>query len=158
MDAGIMTGLVGLADLIGVKGIYDAIEGEDSITLTKYCGADRWEAGFGGGLKLALTALGLKGAATPARNGGHTAVSRWGRPGLQPGDWVMKGPANWWNYLQSGKWQPGFGNQFASKGSGQTFRVPKMAVKWPSGWGIDGWWKALFGQRKYSPTPPGGAP
>src|SRR5579884_25577 len=26
-------------------------------------------------------------------------VSRWGRPGLEPGDWVMKGPANRWNYL-----------------------------------------------------------
>jgi hypothetical protein len=30
-------------------------------------------------------------------------VSRWGRPGLEPGDWVMKGKPNWWNWLCCGK-------------------------------------------------------
>jgi hypothetical protein len=78
-------------------------------------------------------------------------VSRWGRPGLQAGDWVMKGGATWWNYLKSGKWQPGFGNEFAPFSSGAPYEVLASSVKWPTGWGIDGWIKGLFGQRRYIP-------
>ena len=39
-------------------------------------------------------------------------VSRWGRPGLRAGDWVMTGPATKRNYVRSFKWQPGGGNRF----------------------------------------------
>ncbi|MBI2390058.1 MAG: fibronectin type III domain-containing protein [Deltaproteobacteria bacterium] len=80
-----------------------------------------------------------------------TDVSRWGRPGLQPGDWGMMGRASPWNYFWSGKWQPGLGNQYASYRSGETFSVPKDAVRWPAGFGIDGWIKGVLGQRKYEP-------
>ena len=82
---------------------------------------------------------------------GTTTVSRWGRTGLQAGDWVMKGKANWWNYLRSFKWQPGLGNKFSSFKAGEEFQVPTSSVKWPTGGGIDGWWKGLFGQRTYIP-------
>jgi hypothetical protein len=58
-------------------------------------------------------------------------VTRWGRPGLQTGDWVMKGGRNYWNYFWSGKWQPGMGNQFARYASGQTYQVPRSAVAPP---------------------------
>ncbi len=78
-------------------------------------------------------------------------VSRWGRAGLEPGDWVMNGPANRTNYVLSGKWQPGIGNDYAPFSSGQQYEVPKDAVQWPSGWGLDGWIKGLFGQRRYFP-------
>jgi hypothetical protein len=78
-------------------------------------------------------------------------VTRWGRPGLESGDWVMKGKNTWWNYLRSCKWQPGMGNQFSPKGAGEVFQVPGNTLKWPKGWGIDGWWKGLFGQRRYIP-------
>jgi len=81
--------------------------------------------------------------------GNLTKVSRWGRPGLQSGDWIMKGGANWWNYLRSGKWQPGMGNQFAPFGSGQEFWINAEDVAWPAWYS---WWKAIiFGQRIYDP-------
>ena len=78
-------------------------------------------------------------------------VTRWGRPGLESGDWIMKGKNTWGNYIKSFKWQRGLGNKFATKSAGQVFQVPRSAVKWPKGWGVDGWWKGLFGQRKYIP-------
>jgi hypothetical protein len=97
--------------------------------------------------------------ATPGSAPDTVVVSRWGSQGLQPGNWVMNGPANLWNYLRSFKWQPGGGNQYAPPSSGQEFQVPSGSVQWPSGWGIDGAWKGIFGQRQYvPPTPPPGAP
>jgi hypothetical protein len=93
----------------------------------------------------------------PAAEGGAevdaalTQVSRWGRPGLESGDWVMKGGPNWWNYIWSGKWQPGLGNQFARFNSGESFLVPKSSLVWPVGWGIDGFFKGVLGQRWYLP-------
>ena len=78
-------------------------------------------------------------------------VSRWGKPGLEAGDWVMKGGNNWWNYLRSFKWQPGFSNEFAPLSSGASYTVPTNSIKWPTGWGPDGWFKGLFGQRRYMP-------
>ena len=96
--------------------------------------------GIGGAL------VGGGGGADP-----HVDVSRWGSPGLKPGDWVMKGPPSPGNYFLSFKWQPGMGNQFAPYSAGQRFSVPQSSLHWPSGWGINGWWKGLFGQRIYRP-------
>ncbi len=79
-------------------------------------------------------------------------VSRWGRAGLQPGDWVMRGGTGVVTYLMSFKWQPGMGNQFASFTSGQNFLVPKTAITTP-GW-IEkgaGLIKALFNQWIHRP-------
>jgi RHS repeat-associated protein len=58
-------------------------------------------------------------------------VTRWGRKGLEEGDWVMKGGNNWWNYIWSGKWQPGMDNKFAPKKSSKTFKVPKSSIRNP---------------------------
>ena len=83
------------------------------------------------------------------------AVARWGRPGLRPGDWVMPGQATGLrglvNYFLSFKWQPGAGNRFSPFRDGETFQVPRDSLRWPSGWGLDGWWKGLFGQRRFQP-------
>ncbi|HRR33969.1 MAG TPA: hypothetical protein P5026_07725, partial [Kiritimatiellia bacterium] len=70
-------------------------------------------------------------AATPPASfaDDFVTVSRWGREGLQPGDFVMKGDAN---YIKSGKWQPGFGNEYAPFSSGQTYTVPASALSAPS--------------------------
>jgi hypothetical protein len=87
----------------------------------------------------------------PERFRNLVPVSRWGREGLQPGDWIMRGPKNRWNYLRSFKWQPGMGNQYTTFKDGEEFYVPASSIKWPKGWGIDGWWKGLFGQRIYKP-------
>ena len=78
-------------------------------------------------------------------------VSRWGREGLQPGDWILKGSPNFWNYLRSFKYQPGFGNQFAHPRTGRAYQVPASSIRWPHGRGIDGAWKGLFGHRIYEP-------
>lgn len=87
---------------------------------------------------------------TPSNN--MVDVTRWGRPGLKPKDWVMPGGKTLSNYIRSFKWDP-FSptNQVADMASGQTFTVPKGTIQWPSGWGMDGWWKGLFGQRIYLP-------
>ena len=77
-------------------------------------------------------------------------VTRWGRKGLRNGDWVMKGDNSVLNYILSFKWQPGMGNQFASKSSGKTYVVDKGTTYNPSGFGIDGGIKALFRQKRYS--------
>lgn len=76
-------------------------------------------------------------------------VTRWGRPGLKRGDWVMRGKNGWYNYIMSFKWQPGMGNMFASKDSGKTYVVRKGNLKHPSGFGIDGGIKTLFNQYRY---------
>jgi hypothetical protein len=82
------------------------------------------------------------------------SVVRWGKTGaLEPGDWVMVGKKNWLNYFLSFKWEPSLGtNKWASFGIGEQFdNIPASAVKWPTGKGIDGRWKGIFGQRKYEP-------
>ena len=83
-------------------------------------------------------------------------VSRWGRPDLCSGDWVMKGGNTFWNYIRSGKFQKGLGNQYAPFSSGTMFSVPNGSLKWPVGdtffdrgfWAIIKW---LLGQRRYFP-------
>ncbi len=94
-------------------------------------------------------------AATEAGHGLDTLVpvSRWGRPGLRPGDWVMNGPPNRTNYVLSFKWDPNPTNIRAPFAAGEGYLVPPSSVRWPGGWGLDGWWKGLFGQRRYIPTP-----
>ena len=78
-------------------------------------------------------------------------VTRYGRSGLEAGDWIMPGKNTWSNYIRSGKWDPFTWNKFAPKSSGQTFIVPKNTVKWPVGKGVDASWKGIFGQRQYLP-------
>jgi len=108
------------------------------------------------------TVVGATGTIFPAayiRNPqGMIEVSRWGREGLQPNDWVMKGRASGWNYFWSGKYQPGFGNQFAPYGSGTTYVVPEYTIRNPNGYFvIDGIIKTGVGQRIYDPSlVPGG--
>lgn len=78
-------------------------------------------------------------------------VSRWGRPGLEPGDWIVPGPPGRITYLRSFKWDPLPTNQFAPPSSGQAFMLPPENVRWPTGWGPDGAFKGIFGQRRYLP-------
>ncbi len=79
-------------------------------------------------------------------------VSRWGRAGLEPGDWVMKGPVSPYNYLMSGKYQPLSwpGNNIpAPYMSGVAYNVPPTSLSWPTG--PLGTVKGLIGQRIYTP-------
>lgn len=69
-------------------------------------------------------------------------VTRWGDPGTGPG-WVMGGGKNPLNYLLSGKWQPGMGNQFAAYGTGHSWQVMASELGFPSGWK---WVFGFFGQ------------
>jgi hypothetical protein len=79
-------------------------------------------------------------------------VSRWGREGLESGDWVMKGGTSARNYLLSGKYQPESwpGNNLpAAYSTGQNYIVPNSTLNTPPG--ILGPIKGVFGQRIYNP-------
>jgi RHS repeat-associated protein len=82
-------------------------------------------------------------------------VMRWGREGLQTGDWVMKGSNRMYNYVFSGKWQPGMGNELAKFSSGQTFVVPRSSLRFPMAEGGKlnpaNYIKYSLGQRQYYP-------
>ena len=78
-------------------------------------------------------------------------TSRWGRPGLEPNDWIMFGPPNKLNYTLSFKWDPNPSNIQAPYSVGEGYMLPPEHVRWPTGWGPNGWLKGLFGQRKYVP-------
>jgi RHS repeat-associated protein len=118
---------------------------------------DHLEMGITYGALLRLLARWGLRARTGAAGSRMVTVSRWGRAGLQEGDWVMKGGATRWNYIRSFKWEPTkkilgrYGNEFAPFRSGAQYEVPASSVKWPRGWGRDGWVKGLYGQRRYWP-------
>lgn len=61
---------------------------------------------------------------TPAER--MVEISRWGRPGLESGDWVVRGGRGLGNYLRTGKW---LGRTPAS--AGETFKVPAGALRSP---------------------------
>lgn len=82
-------------------------------------------------------------------------TSRWGRPGLQPGDWIMPGPPNRLNHTLSFKWEPkwlGGNNTPAPFSAGEGYILPRDWIKRPSG--FFGWIKELYSQRRYVPPPP----
>lgn len=98
---------------------------------------------------------GVHGTRTRKSNSGRELiqVTRWGRPGLRSGDWVMKGGKTRLYYVLSFKWQRGPGNRYASFASGETFLVRRSALaapRWARG-GLDGPWKVLFRQHQYLP-------
>jgi RHS repeat-associated protein len=75
-------------------------------------------------------------------------VSRWGRPGLEAGDWVVKGRQNFLGYTRSFKWENHKWNQYADKNTGQSYQVPANSLSNPAGWEA---FKSIFGQRIYNP-------
>lgn len=81
------------------------------------------------GAGIGLAAAGGSTIAAATARGTYTTVSRWGSPGLKPGDFVMKGGDHLFNWFKSGKWQPGMGNQFAAPRSGQVFNVLRSSIR-----------------------------
>jgi len=79
-------------------------------------------------------------------------VSRWGWPGLRPGDWVMPGDPTFKNFVLSGKWGPEIpAKPIPDWTLGQAFMVPESSVQYPGGiveWFIKG---LIWGQRKFIP-------
>ena len=123
---------------------------------------DQLEAGAGSALTAGLTVGIFKGGGAIANKiGGKTScplvpVSRWGSPGLKPGDWVMKGEVSRLNYSLSGKYQPEWFPTFgqppnipATYSSGVTYNVPPASLSFPPG--LLGPLKGLVGQRIYNP-------
>jgi hypothetical protein len=88
----------------------------DEVCVNALCGAT-----FAGGIGIVSSKI---CPPPPAIKPTLCPVSRWGTPDLQPNYWVMLGPKSPCNYVLSGKWQPCFGNQFASYSSGITHNVP----------------------------------
>ena len=88
----------------------------------------------------------LAGAQTAAD--GSVLVSRRG-PELQPGNWVMRGEANWFNYTFSGKYQ-WWDNQVAPYSTGSSYWVPGSSLQ-VGGEGVLGFAKYGLGQSVYNP-------
>ena len=111
------------------------------------------------GANMAIVSLGQSLVAPMFRFSTTVTVSRWGRAGLEGGDWVMKGAGTRWNYFWLGKWEPEWVGRLlgyrpnlpAPFSSGASYKVPASAVRWPSGLGLDGYLKGLLGQRIYKP-------
>jgi RHS repeat-associated protein len=161
------TGLVGLSETswgqpIGDDGIAVSPTGDretdGKVALFLASELAAWVVGAGA-LKLAgraLRALGNWRSLRHASKGADSLVdvTRWGRPGLKAGDWVMKGKNTWSNCIRSGKFEPRWwkgGNRPAPKASGQTFQVPGSSLAKPDEhWLLNGV-KSLLGQRKYKP-------
>jgi hypothetical protein len=129
-------------------------------TMNALNGGSFWEGagrgamfgGIGGGLSSALMYSSVLG-------NDFIEVSRWGRAGLKPGDWVMKGRVSGSNYIRSGKWQRGHGNQFAKFDTGRPYIRSRSTLQSPSAnpsahftdKGIFGFIKYVLGQRTYLP-------
>ena len=82
-----------------------------------------------------------------------TTVSRWGSD-LTPNSWVMEGTPTVWNYMWSGKWQPGLKNLFAPVWNVRSYVVPKSSLSCPTGKGLDGFFKRLLPAKQRIYTPP----
>jgi hypothetical protein len=127
--------------------------------------ADTWNSGLEGQGRIighvlitAATFGATKATSIAGRSSELVDVSRWGRPGLEAGDWVMEGGKTLLNYRLSGKWQNGFGNEFAPFEAGETFTVPRGSLYPPKGLTgenlnpFDGRFKSLVpGQMRYYP-------
>ena len=122
--------------------------------------SDTWNSGLQGQGRIVghvLITVATFGATKATSIAGRSSelveVARWGRPGLEAGDWVMEGGKTPLNYRLSGKWQNGFGNEFASFESGEAFTVPRGDLYSPSGLNpFDGRLKSLVpGQMRYYP-------
>jgi len=98
----------------------------------------------GRGLFGLKSCAGSAGKSTPE----FVTVSRWGREGLEAGDWVMKGDVNYWNYIRSFKWERTPWNQAAPYSTGASYLVPDNSLINPTGWEA---FKIIFGQRIYMP-------
>jgi len=145
-----------------VVGLYDAVthpvQAYEAIMQET---TDMWNSGLRGQGRIlghALITVATFGAAKATSVAGNrgdvgrmVTVSRWGRAGLEAGDWVMRGSATRANYFLSGKWDPLPWNQAASFESAATFSVPASTVRWPTGIGLNGRVKGLLGQRIYAP-------
>ena len=82
------------------------------------------------------------------------SVTRWGRSGLEAGDWVMTGGKTPYNYLMSGKFQPSWmpGNNLpAAFQTGETFIVPRNVLSMPNESSAANYIKYVLGQRIYKP-------
>ena len=74
-------------------------------------------------------------------------VTHWGPSGmttLRPYDWVQIGRPSFWNYIRSGKWQPG--EHFALPSNCVSTGVSQSAIRSPPGWEVI---KYPLGQRIY---------
>ena len=109
---------------------------------------------------LALTGVGSGPSLLRATSFGDelVTVTRWGRPGLEGGDFVMRGGPSRLNYLLSGKGQPGISNNRAAFDSAEVFRVPANTLRSGSQAGSAGLLDKVFaplkyplGQRSYRP-------
>ena len=167
--AGLAVGIHG-SD-VATAGFYTMVNGVPQDTLTSQglqsIGVPQdWANGIDAGVSMAGT-MGVGMVPSGIDTSTHMAindsikipVSHWGSQEIQPGSYVVMGENSFFNYFRSGKWQPGFGNQFASPKSGFTVYVSPETLKAPSkaasassifdSFLMDPIKGGLFGQRSY---------
>jgi RHS repeat-associated protein len=101
-----------------------------------------------------------KSASAAQLSDGMVYVTRWGRPGLETGDFVMLGEKTYLNYILSGKWQWWGSNEFAGFTTGRTWVVPSESLLSPGEAATAtigdirlGWVKQFLRQRSYWGAP-----
>lgn len=117
------------------------------------------DPGFVGSRCCAYVAIGAGAAAggcaiAGVGSGCAATVTTWAPVGVTPtictGRWVMVGSPNWWTYIRSGVWQPGWMNELCGGSYPYPYnnylscQVNGACLRWPGGWE---WWKGLIGQR-----------
>ena len=147
--AGIETVIFSAGKVFGFSTLSEGIVGVDLRTLRETHGTERAVQIISGTVQTATSAVAAANSINAAMpSSGPTSVSRWGREGLQPGDWVMKGKVSPSNYFRSGKWDFGPWNQYAPFKSGYPHTVPGETLSYPGGVNA---WRGLIGQRIYNP-------
>ena len=142
--AGIAVGLHG-SD-VATTGFYELLYGVPRDTLTSQGlqaiglpqnDANGVDAGISMGVTMGMGAAVEVGLAAKSFNSiGNEVkavpVSHWGSQEIHPGSYVVVGENTFINYLKSGKWQPGFGNEFAAPWTGFSTYVPASTLHSPS--------------------------
>lgn len=120
-------------------------------SIENFCNGNNYQ-GFGYAILSMISFSGAKRMHGMFKNGGNIPVTRWGRSGLEEGDWIMNGGKSLKNYILSFKWDPNPTNKFASMNSGETYMVPANSIQWPKHTNFfDSTWKIIFGQWQYFP-------
>jgi hypothetical protein len=102
-----------------------------------------------GGMKMgAMLSPGISTGAAAILKNAPVDIARWGRAGLQAGDWVSTAGKNLPSYLSTMKWIPGATQ--APYAAGQAFTVPSQALAPVEGTGLD-WLHTLLGHARYTP-------
>ena len=157
---------IAIAIIIAAFGLVTSI----TKAIESFANDEPWE-GAGYVVLAIMSIFGIKKLTTMANEGG-TPISRWGRPGVRDGDWVMTGKQSLWNFIRTFKWDrwsktndPIYFWHNNVNGNpntpysyyGSDGYASYSSLSWPHPatgsriFSMDGCWKFFYGQRVYEP-------